>query len=215
MVFRMLCLFFCRRYWCNVHHNWLGTCSRAQRFKRIRRPPFGSAGNAYDAISSNVLEGWNRVAEWRIPQGLDPRSRGIGCTQGSSHLSVFDVRAKINSAFKSLLVGKTPTAFDHSGNQTLKALQVISILLKVWTRMNMSGVRLTKDLFIKKRAERAFLRACAQNVDGLNVFSIVKPRSLVESRSCMEAPLSDSVNVRVGAEPIEIWPQLFSFRGMS
>ncbi len=25
--------------------------------------PNGSAGNAYDAISSDVLEGWNRVAE--------------------------------------------------------------------------------------------------------------------------------------------------------
>ncbi len=68
----------------------------------------------------------------------------------------------------------------------------------------MSGVKVTKDLLIKKRAERAFLKACAQLIDGLNVLAIIKPKSLVESRSFMEAPLSDSVNGQVGAEPIEI-----------
>ncbi len=60
----------------------LALCSRAQRSERRRWPSFGSAGNVHDAISSNVLEGWNRVAEWRIPQGENLRSRGIGCTQG-------------------------------------------------------------------------------------------------------------------------------------
>ncbi len=47
----------------------------------------------------------------------------------------------------------------------------------------MSGVRVTKELLIKKRADRAFLKACTQLIGSSNVFSIVKPRSLVESRS--------------------------------
>ncbi len=36
------------------------------------------------------------------------------------------------------------------------------------------------------------------------------PRSLVESRSLIEMPFSDSVRERAGAEPIEMWPHLFS-----
>ncbi len=82
--------------------------------------------------------------------------------------------------------------------------------------MNMSGVRVTKDLLIEKRAERAFLKACAQWIDGLNVLSIVKPRSLVESRSFIEAPSSDSVKGRVGAfGPMRdhIRPLLICLRG--
>ncbi len=67
--------------------------------------------------------------------------------------------------------------------------------------MKMSGVRVTKDLLVKKRAERDFLKACAQLIDGLNVLPIIKPRSLVESISFMEAPLSDRVRGRIGAEP--------------
>ncbi len=78
----------------------LAPCSRAQRSERRRRPSFGSIGNACDAVSSNVLEGWNRVAEWIIPQRVDLRSLEIGYTQGSNHLAVFDVPAKINSAFQ-------------------------------------------------------------------------------------------------------------------
>ncbi len=35
---------------------------------------------------------------------------------------------------KALLVGQIPTAFDHSGSQTFKALKVINIRLKVRTR---------------------------------------------------------------------------------
>ncbi len=68
----------------------------------------------------------------------------------------------------------------------------------------MSGVRVTKNLLVKKRVERAFLKACAKGIDSLNVLSIVKPRSLVVSRRFTEAPLSGLVNGRVGAEPIGI-----------
>ncbi len=83
-----------------IRQHRLAPCARARRSERRRQHSFGSAGNAYGAISSDVHEGWNRVAEWRIPQGVDPRSRGIGCTQVSNHLSVFDVRAKTDSAFR-------------------------------------------------------------------------------------------------------------------
>ncbi len=69
-----------------IRQDNLTPCSRAQRSERRRRTSFCSTGNAYDAISSSVVEGWNRVAQWRIPQRVDPRSRGIGCTQGSNHL---------------------------------------------------------------------------------------------------------------------------------
>ncbi len=50
---------------------------------------------------------------------------------------------------------------------------------------------------------------------GLKKLSMVMPRSLVESRSLIEMPFSESVRERTGAKPIERWPHLFSFKGMS
>ncbi len=73
--------------------------------------------------------------------------------------------------------------------------------------MKISGVRVTKDLLIKKKAVRALLKAWAHCKDGLKELSIVMPRSLVESRSLTEIPFSESVRERAGAEPIEIGMQ--------
>ncbi len=77
--------------------------------------------------------------------------------------------------------------------------------------MKISGLRVTKDVLIKNKAVRALLKAGAQCIDGLKELLIVMPRSLVESRSLIEMPLSENVSGRVGAEPIEMWPHLFSF----
>ncbi len=81
--------------------------------------------------------------------------------------------------------------------------------------MKISGVRVTKDLLIKNKAARALLKAGAQCRDGFNELSIVVPISLVESSSWIEMPFSDSVRERAGAEPTEMWPHLFPFKGRS
>ncbi len=72
-------------------------------------------------------------------------------------------------------------------------------------------MRVTNNRLINNMAARALLKARAQYVDSLKGLSIVAPRCLVESRSLIEMPLSESVMGRVGAETIEMWPHLFSF----
>ncbi len=81
--------------------------------------------------------------------------------------------------------------------------------------MKIACVRVTKNCLIKNTAARALLKAWAYGNEGLKVLSIVLPWSLVELISLIEMPLSASVRGRVGAEPIETWPHLFSFKGRS
>ncbi len=110
-----------------IQQQRLASCSRAQRSERRRRPSFGSTGNAYDIVSSSVLEGWNRMAECRILRGIDPRSRA---TQESHHLSVFAFERRQIQLFRSHLIGQASRAFYHSDIQMLKALRVFNIPYK-------------------------------------------------------------------------------------
>ncbi len=55
--------------------------------------------------------------------------------------------------FKPLLVGQTPAAFNHLGSQTLKALQVINILLKVRIRSLDSIFEMRTSKFWEQRNE--------------------------------------------------------------
>ncbi len=81
--------------------------------------------------------------------------------------------------------------------------------------MKISVVRVTNDHLIKNRAARALLKARAQCINGLKELLTVMPRSLVETRSLIEMSSSEGVRGRVGAEPIEMRPQLFLFKGRS
>ncbi len=53
------------------------TVSTKLKKNRISTKPFGSTGNVYGAVSSNALEGWNRVPELRIPLEVHPRNREL------------------------------------------------------------------------------------------------------------------------------------------
>ncbi len=52
-------------------------------------------------------------------------------------------------------------------------------------------------------------------MDDSKVLSIGMPKSLVEPRSLIEIPLSDSAKGRMGSELTETWPHLFSAKGRS
>ncbi len=59
------------------------------------------------------------------------------------------------------------------------------------------------DRPIKNRVARALFKARSKCTDGLKELSIEMSSSLVESRSLIEMPLSESFSGRVGAEQIK------------